>query len=254
MSLLATDYLPWVTGPILLVLTGGALVKRRLVSELPVFFAYVAFHVFRSAVLFAVHVLQVRQRVSYADYFYAYWAAQAVSIALGFMVINEIYRKLFQNYDVIRRFGTILFGCAAVVLLVVAVVTAASAPGADTLGVVRAVVLLERSVRVMQCGLLLFLFLLSFHFGLPWRNYLFGIAMGFGVFASIELIAVAVRAQVGVTGANVLAQVNSLAYAFGLVIWVCYLVAPAPVPQYSGIVFDNDLEKWNQTLLEVLDR
>ena len=54
MSLLATDYLPWVTGPLLLVLTGGALLKRRLVPEFPVFFAYIVFHVFRSAVLFTV--------------------------------------------------------------------------------------------------------------------------------------------------------------------------------------------------------
>jgi len=77
--------------------------------------------------------------------------------------------------------------------------------------VIKELVLLERSVRVMQCGLVFFLFLVSFYFGVAWQNYLFGIAMGFGVFASIELVAVAVRAQLGAVGDGVWSQVNSTA-------------------------------------------
>jgi len=33
----------------------------------------------------------------------------------------------------------------------------------------------------------MFLFVLSFYFGLPWRSHIFGIALGFGVFATVEL-------------------------------------------------------------------
>jgi hypothetical protein len=219
-----------------------------------VFFAYIVFHVFRSAVLFTVHLLHAQQRMSYVDYFYAYWTAQAVSIVLGFTVIYEIYSKVFRNYDAIRQFGGMVFASAAVVLLLVAVLTVASAPGADTPGVVKAVVLLERSVRAMQCGLLVILFLLSFHFGLPWRNYLFGVALGFGVFATIELAAVAVRAQIGAIADAALSQVNSAAYACGVAIWFCYLLAPTPSPQQVGVVHRSDLERWNQALLEMLKR
>jgi hypothetical protein len=47
----------------------------------------------------------------------------------------------------------------------------------------------ERSVPVMQCGLAFLLFLVSVYFGVAWQRSLFGIAMGFGVFAGIELVA-----------------------------------------------------------------
>ena len=253
MSLTATDYLLWVIGPILLALTGGVLLKRRLVCEFPVFFAYVAFHLLRTAGLFTIHLLQLRQAMSYADYFYAYWIGETVSVGLGFTVIYEIYRKAFRNYDALRQLGAIMFGGAAVVLLVAAVLTAASAPGADAPGIVRAMVLLERSVRVMQCGLLAFLFVLSSFFGLPWRHRLFGIALGFGVFATIELAALAVRSHIGGIADTALTRVNSAAYACGVLIWVCYLLAPEPAPQYAGVVSHSDLKKWNQALLEMLE-
>jgi len=253
MSLTTTDYLLWVIGPVLLALTCGALVKRRLAREFPVFFAYVAFHLARS-VLFAFYLLHLRQRMSYADYFYAYWVAQAVSVTLGFTVIYEVYCRIFQNYDALRQLASVFFGGAAVVLLLVAVLTAAFAPGTDAPGIVRAVVLLERSVRMMQCGLLMFLFVLSFYFGLPWRSHIFGIALGFGVFATIELAAVAVRLQVGVNAAIALSWMNSAAYACGVLIWVCYLLAREPAPQYRGVVARHDLEEWNQALLEMLER
>lgn len=254
MSLSATDYVLWTASASLLVLTGGLLLRRRLVYEFPVFLAYLAFQVVQTAGLFAIHVLQLQHRMSYAQYFYVYWAAEGVSIGLGFAVIHEVYRKVFRNYDALRQFGGIVFAGAAVVLLVVAVVTAATAPGADTPGIVRAVVLLERSVRVMQCGLLAFLFVVSFFFGLPWRNHLFGIALGFGVFATLELAAVAFRSHIGVVAAGVFSQVANAAYVCGVLIWVYYLWVPQAAPQYTGAVSHNDLEKWNQALLEMLEQ
>ena len=249
MSLSATDYLLWVTSGILLVLTAGSLIKRSLVRELPVFSLYALFHVLRFFALFVV-----KHGMGYSEYFYSYWIAQAISIVLGFGVLYELYCKLFANYDAIQQFGGVLFAGAGIVLLMVATITALYSPGADTPGVIKELLLLERSVRVMQCGLLVFLFLLSFYFGLPWRNYVFGIAMGFGVFAAIELAAVAVRSQVGATANIGLSQINSAAYSSGVTIWVCYLLAPQPASQYAGVVQHNDLEKWNRALLEILER
>jgi hypothetical protein len=254
MSLSVPDYLLWVVGELLLGLTCGALLKRKMAHKLPVFFAYSALQVLRTAGLFAVHLLTVHQRVGYAEYFYSYWAVEAVSIVLGFTVIYEIYCKMFQNYDAVRHLGSIMFGGGAVVLLLAAVLTAASASGADAPGIVRAIVLLERSVHLMQCGLVLFLFLAALHLGLAWQNYLFGIGMGFGVLATIELAAIAVRFHVGSVADGVYSQVRAAAYDTAVLIWVCYLLAPQRAPQYSGMVHHHELDKWNQALLEMLQR
>jgi len=248
MSLSPIGYLLWVASGMLLALIVWALIRRALVREVPVFSLYVVFQLFRCLGLAVVY------RMGRIEYFYSYWTAQTISAVLGFAVLYELYRKMFRSYDAIRQLGATLFAGAAVMLLAAAVLTTAFAPGADAAGVVKSVVLLERSVRVMQCGLLLFLFLLSFHFGLAWRNYLFGIALGFGIFASVELMAIALRSQLGGVAAGALALANSAAYDCGLVIWVCYLLAPEPAPQYRGVVQHNDLEKWNQALLEILQR
>jgi len=254
MSLSSTDYLLWVTGAVLLLLMFGAVLQRKLVREYPVFFAYATFQVLLTAVLFSIHLLQLQHRAGYADYFYAYWTTQAISIVLGFAVIHEIYCGVFQHYDALQRMGGILFACAGIALLALAIWTAMSAPGAGTPGIVSALLLLERSVRVMQCGLVFFLFVASSYFGLPWQNYRFGIALGFGVFASIELAAIAVRSQWGASVAAACSQINSAAYTSGVMIWVCYLLAPQPASQYAGVAQHNDLEKWNQALQEMLER
>ncbi len=54
-----------------------------------------------------------------------------------------------------------------------------------------AIMTLQRSVRVVQCGLMLFLLVFSRYLGTNWRQKSFGIALGFGAFASVELSLVA---------------------------------------------------------------
>jgi hypothetical protein len=255
MSLSATDYLLWVTGVILLMLTCWALHRRRFVHEFPVFFGYAGYHILRSAVLFGIQLQTLRHRMAYNDYFYTYWIVEAVSIGLGFCVINEIYRRVFDSYDAIRQFGSVLFAGGAILLLLAAVFVASfAAPGADTPGMVRAVLLLEISVRVVQCGLLVFLFALSFFFGLPWQNRMFGIALGFGVYASIDLAAKALRSHIGVNAASAQSQVQSIAYSCGVLIWTFYLFAPEPAPEPADLMFQVNLQEWNQAILDVWKR
>ena len=254
MSLTSTDYLLWVTGAVMLVFAFGAVLRRKLLYEYPVFFSYVAFQVLSTALRLGVHFLQLHHWASYADYFYTYWETQAIGIVLGLAVIYEIYCGVFQRYQALQRVGAVLFACGGMLLLVLAGWMALSAPVAGQPGMVTAVLLMERSVRLIQCGLVLFLFVAAFYFGLPWQNYRFGIALGFGVFASIELAAVAVRSHVGASAAAACSQINSAAYSSGVMIWVCYLLAPQPAAQYAGVVQHSDLEKWNQALVEFLDR
>ena len=254
MSLSSTDYLLWITGAVLLVLTFAAVLRRKLVNNYPVFFAYAAFQVLSTGLRFGINQLVQHHRMVYADYFYAYWTTQAISIVLGFAVIYEIYCGIFQQYDALQRMGGILFALAGIALLSLAVWTATSVPAAGHPGIVNALLLLERSVRGMQGGLVLFLFLAALYLGLPWQDYRFGIALGFGVFASIELVAIAIRSQVGASVAAACSQINSAAYSSGVMIWLCYLLAPQPAPQYTRVVQHQDLEKLNQALQVILER
>ena len=48
--------------------------------------------------------------------------------------------------------------------------------------------LVERSVRMMQCGLVFFMLLFSEYLGISRRNVVFGIAVGFGFFAAVNML------------------------------------------------------------------
>ena len=249
MHLTPLHYVLWMSGPALQALVCVAMVRRQLVGGCPWFFAYTFFHTFREGVLFYVY-----HRTTPANYFWAYWIGQALSAALGFAVIYEIYGNVFRQYDAIRRLGSLLFRWAAAVLLIVTVVVAASSQGSEANRAVEAVITLERSVRVIQCGLLFLLFAFASYFGLSWKHYVFGIALGFGVFVSVEMAAITLRGQLGPIARGTWTLVNSAAYYCAILIWVGYFLAPQPAAKKVEKIPKYDLEAWNRALLELLSR
>lgn len=249
MSIGPIAYVLWIAPAALQVLIVSAMLKRRLVREFPIFFAYTTFHVVRAIALFLL-----RHQLASWDYFYSYWTAQAASSVLGFAVIYEIFSHVFRSHEALRTLGFMLFRWVAAVLLLVAVVAAASAPGSDTNQLMAGVVILERSVRVVQCGLLFFLFLFSSSFGLSWRHYVFGIALGFGLFASVELVAVTMRAHFGSVADATWSLVNSAAYNCTVLIWVGYLLGPQPAQRAVQMPPKAEIDEWNQALLQLIRR
>jgi hypothetical protein len=142
----------WVAHPVLELCLAGVMFWRRLHRTFPIFFAYVVFQVVNFLVLFPIY----RSNAIMA-YFYAYWISAAISLAIGFKVIHEIFLDVFRPYHTLKDLGTVLFKWAALVMLLVAmVVTAASPAGGDT-PLAQAVIIGQRCVRVIQCGLILFL-------------------------------------------------------------------------------------------------
>jgi hypothetical protein len=56
-----------------------------------------------------------------------------------------------------------------------------------------------------------------------WRQQVFGIALGFGVFASIELILVSVAVRYGGSAGPTISLVKSAAYNAVTILWIGYL-------------------------------
>src|SRR5579863_4155149 len=154
---------------------------RKLHRTFPVFFSYIIFQLFSFGVLFPIH-----QYGNYDLYFYSFWIGAVISLAIGFYVIHEIFLDVFRPYHTLRDLGTVLFKWATLVMFLVALVVAAASPAGQS-PIVQAVVTVQRCVRVIQCGLILFLLVFSKYLGVSWRQQSFGIALGFGGFASIEL-------------------------------------------------------------------
>jgi hypothetical protein len=146
-----------------------------------------------------------------------------------------------------------LFRWAFVVLVMVAIVSA-NRPSLTSSGLITAVLVLERSVRIVQCGLVVFLFMFASTLALSWRHYVFGVALGFGFFAAVELILAAVRVQVGPAADQTYIMLKPAAYAFSTIIWMTYVVAPTPKPFAVKAMFNHQVEEWNETILSLLSR
>src|SRR6201987_6461199 len=212
----------WLAHPLLQSMVVGIMLWRKVYRSFPFFFSYVAFQIVAFAITFPL-------REQYRIFFAAYWAESAVSVILGFFVIREVFLDVFRPYHTLRDLGSVLFKWAGLVMLMVAAVVAASTASGTEHPLQTGIMTLQSSVRVVQCGLILFLLVFSRYLGTNWRQKSFGIALGFGAFAGIELSLVALNASID----NLLSQVltsfiNMTAYNITILVWVGYMLLKSP--------------------------
>jgi hypothetical protein len=235
----------WCAHPALMLVVVGVMYWRKLHKTFPAFFAYVVAQI----AIFAV-VFPLKTWGDYSVYFYTFWATNALSVVLGFKVIHEIFLDVFRPYHTLRDLGTVLFRWAGLVMLMVAAVVAASTAGGAEDPFVNGILTLQRSVRVVQVGLVLFLLVFSRYLGITWKQKSFGIALGFGGFAGVELTLIAWNWW----GANVHHQalatlVNLVAYDSAILVWVAYMFAESP--ERSLVTNTSQTRRWEDSLTEI---
>lgn len=210
-------YISWLLGPALQAALLAVMLQRKLHRKFPQFFFYILFQIIKTAVLFIVY------RHYQSSYFDAYWTGNAVSILLAVLVMDEILHNLFEEYGGIQNLGSLIFRWACGLLLLLSIVNALSTQAATAERVVTAVLSFDRSVRLMQCGLVLLLLVLCRIVSHCWRQHVFGIALGFGASASVELILVSLVMHYGNNAASTVSLINSGAYNLVTLIWIAYL-------------------------------
>ncbi len=224
------------------------MMKRKLRRDYPFFFTYTLFQIISMLALLGIFWLVPHNRAS-SVYFYAYWTSAAMSAFLGFAVIYEVFEGAFRPYYALRDLAMVLFRWASLVMLIVAAVVAFTSPGIEADAVIAGILSLERGIRVMQCGLLLFLLLFSTRLGLSWGSHLFGMAMGFGIFASVDLSLMTVRSYLGPGWTRNLNLLHSGTYLACVAIWTGYMLKAEPARRYVDASFARPLlDRWNQVL------
>ena len=230
----------WIAHPILQLGVAAVFYKRKLHRIFPVFFFYLLFQVVDFAIVFPAYRYE-----SYSIYFYSYWSLQAISLALGFKIIHEIFIDVFRPYHALKDLGSVLFKWAALVMMLVAIVVAAASTTNQEGPIVQAVITVQRCVRVSQCGLILFLLVFSKYLGVSWRTHSFGISLGFGGFAGAELLMIALNASGNASQVTV-ALINMIAYNCAAALWLAYgLLKPASRENPANLLMS---QRWNQSL------
>ncbi len=231
------------------------MIRRRLVREFPVFFVYTVYQIVQEGTLFVLDHAMRGHLVAVPPYRYwhAYWAFMVVSSALRFALIYEIFFHILQSYRGLWELSRLLFRWVAALLLLVAVVISAYAPANDPYRFHTGVYVVNRAVSLVQTGLLVFLFLFSSYFHLSWRSYVCGIALGLGIFSSVDLATSAMRASIGPAPGNYVYDFIVMGtYHCSVLIWLAYLLAPEYSRRMVKELPADDLERWNAELQRLL--
>jgi hypothetical protein len=232
----------WFAHPILQAALAAVMLRRKLHRTFPVFFTYVVFQIVAFVLTFPL-----REERFYEIFFYSYWATTAISVILVFKVIHEVFLDVFRPYHTLRDLGSVLFKWAGLVMLMVAGVVAVSVRSGGRYPLVTGILTLQRSVRVVQCGLVLFLLVFSRYLGMSWRQKSFGIAMGLGSFAIVELSLVALGT--GFESRTVTGFINMIAYNLSIVTWLGYMVLNSPAREHSAYMLRP--QRWEQSLSDI---
>ncbi len=224
-----------------------AMLVKRSWRRFPFFAAYVW-----ASFVFGVAAYTLQRNPK--PYFYTYWVNEALGIVLGLLIVYEIFRHLFTVHAALLRLATITFKIAIVVLLSAGFIVFLMQPPSHTSNIGAAVQAVDQAARVIEVGLLMILFICSAAFGLHWKQAEFGIALGLGFFATIELLAVTVRPMVDHPGALLLNVMRIAAFDTSLFIWLGYLLAPPERAAATLNVQKAQLEQWNQAVTELINR
>src|SRR5438445_3452108 len=130
-------------------------------------------------------------------------------------------------------------------MLLVAGVVSVSTNSSEVEPWFQAILTTQRCVRIIQVGMVLFLLFFASYMGVSRRQRSFGIALGFGSFAIVELVLVA--SWVGNHLANPwMSLVNMTAYNCSLLVWVGYCAVRTAVREDSQTLLRP--QRWEQSL------
>ncbi len=243
MHLQSTFQALWFAHPVLQSAAAGVMIWRKLYRKFPVFLVYLVSQVLVFGVVFTGYTWG-----TYPQYFYGYWICSIISLIIGFKVIHEIFLDVFRPYHALKDLGSVLFKWAALVMVLVAIVVASASSISAEGPLVESVTTVQRCVRVIQVGLILLLLVFSKYVGVSWKHFSFGVSFGFGAFALVELLVVALYAsdRVSQTTGDL---ANMVAYNLSVLVWLAYCVMKSPAREAVNTLLTS--QRWDHSLGDI---
>jgi len=200
--------LGWLALPLLAALA-GVLLWRKAYREFPLFFGYVVTAIAASVVRW------IAFGISYKSYYFAYWISDLLLFALGLIVIYDLFaRRLFRGYHRVRFYRYSVPVAVAVVLMLTG--AALEMPDRTTIFLIA-----SRVLSLMVVALVVFFGCLMLFLDRKWTDYEIGIASGFALSHSVQLMAALVRVKLHYR-TTIVDQFPAWAYDAACVLWIVY--------------------------------
>jgi hypothetical protein len=226
----------------LLIVLLGLLVRRRVYATIPCFFAYAAFAVGADVARFVSHSHQY-------PYYLTYWITEAGYDVLGILVMFAVVRTVLGN--VTRAWWVRLVFPAVLIAGVAMSLARTDAVPSRIVGLSSYIVAGEIAVRFVQVIVFAGLVTLVPLLGLRWRQYSFGVATGFGIYATVMLLTTTKFSDFGTRFKLLWGWTSVVAYSVAVLIWIWFFSVPqkaeTPSPDLSA-PSRGDLKQYKDAL------
>jgi len=243
----------WVEPNLLLLVLALLMWRRQLHKQYPVFMIFALVTAVEQLTLYAADIIP---SVRATTWWYLLWTGLLVEALIKFAVIGEIFGALFGRYPSLAKLGKLLISGVGVALVLLATVAAAYTPKNNTHWIISGAPLLEQTIYMIECGLIVFLFVFAAYFKLHWSRPSFGIALGLGISACVHLATWALMANAGfaVKYRDAVNFLNMATYNVCVLIWFYYILFPGKNvyrPRGPSLP-EHRLEVWNEELERLL--
>jgi hypothetical protein len=236
----------WATAPVLQLLCVYLLYRRKLLPQFKFFASLLVFLTFKAGILFVCYRIW---SPSSWTYYSAYWVGIAMTDMAMIAVLYEIFCAAFKPFAGLQDLAKVVFKWAAGSIMFIGVLVFMSNPASPSHWLSASVYDFERIVRVMECALLMFLFIGSQHLGVSMRNRVFGFALGFGIDAFVQLLVYSAAINSHISKIPLWGELLPMVYYASLLIWVAYLAQPEPSRESLHIPITSPLLRWNEVAL-----
>jgi len=246
-------YYLWLAPNLLLLNLALLMWRRKLHRQFPVFFI---FSVVISIEQLTLFFIDVTPSISPPTWWYVFWAGLLAEALVKFALIGEIFSSVFGRYPSVAKLGKLFISGVGVVLVLLATVAAVYTTKDNTSWIISYAHILEQTIFMVECGLILFLFLFAAYLKLHWNRPSFGIALGLGISACVPLATWALMANGHFSSAHnrdLLDILNMATYHVSVLIWYYYLLFPGknksdrggspPPPEHHLEVWNAELER-----------
>jgi len=192
----------------------------QLVSRLPIFYGYITFVVLQE---FARLLAQSNQRI-YAD---VYWLTEFLSLAIGSLLIFEIYKVSLRAFPGAARMAR---NALAFVFLIAVAKGLENVWASGGWQLESTAFQIERALRTVQAAAILALVALFLVYSIPFGRNLRGILLGYGLFIGERVLCLTFMPP---QGHHFWFYAYSAGYVVTLTVWLSHLWSyeASPVPK-----------------------
>jgi hypothetical protein len=242
-------FVVWIVDLALLAFLVAIMQRRKLLQEFPLFSAYTIFHL-----VYGIIELVLRFKANAITIFVFYWLREWLDVVLILSVMDEIFRKVLDPYPAVQRMGSRFYRCTMLLLIAVGVWMAASFHYLELKMMDQVLDNVVRTLHFVEVGLVFSLFIFCRIFGLNWRHYVFGLALGFGIKASLQTVGHSLWLQTGYPGTAISLFLMDFAYTSALVLWCYSFATEEKTVPVQLLARSPQLERWNTALEQLLAR